>query len=94
MVDTWLRLFVEAENLDPETPPSWATQAEIREVMEIMAAFTQKERERDIYERRREYRRMIIDIQADAIAKGEARGEAHGEHKKFSRLQRSSRHAA
>ena len=42
----------------------------------------------------REYRRMIIDIQADAIAKGEARGEAHGEHKKFSRLQRSSRHAA
>jgi predicted transposase/invertase (TIGR01784 family) len=75
-LDRWLYLITESQRIDPQSPPEPLSRAEYEEAIEIMAVFTKKELERDRYQARLEFQRMMNDLNREAR---EARGKGFSE---------------
>ena len=61
----WLRFFKEGEQLNDSALPDWMDTQEMKQAMNTLSLFSEKEREYDRYQARQEYLRVQQAIQED-----------------------------
>jgi predicted transposase/invertase (TIGR01784 family) len=85
----WLYLLSMSQEIDTEAIPGFLRIPAIREAIDIMGAFTKREAERDLYERRLEYQRSESCIRREDYYKGLLVGKAEGELRKAREMARA-----
>ena len=68
----WLKFFKDGEQLDDSALPDWMTTQEMKQAMNTLSLFSEKERQYDRYQARQEYLREQRSIQLDLEQAGRA----------------------
>ena len=61
--ERWLKFFIEGEQLDNERLPEWMDTEEMRQAMNTLRQFSEKERDYHVYQARQNYLRQQRSIQ-------------------------------
>jgi predicted transposase/invertase (TIGR01784 family) len=61
--ERWLKFFIEGDRLDPDHLPDWMHTAEMRQAMDTLKAFSEKERAYHQYQARQNYLRQQQSIE-------------------------------
>ena len=69
----WLRFFKDGEDLDGTTVPDWMTTTEMRQAMETLRRFSEKDRDYHEYQGRQNFIRQQQSIQSELDAEREGR---------------------
>jgi Asp-tRNA(Asn)/Glu-tRNA(Gln) amidotransferase C subunit len=62
-LERWLKFFIEGERLDDERLPDWMDTEEMRQAMNTLRQFSEKERDYHVYQARQNYLRQQRSIQ-------------------------------
>ena len=68
----WLKFFKDGEQLNDSALPDWMTTQEMKQAMNTLSLFSEKERQYDRYQARQEYLREQRSIQLDLEQAGRA----------------------
>lgn len=75
----WLRFFKDGDQLDEQTLPEWMGTSEMRQAMETLKQFSEKDRDYHEYQARQNFLRQQRSIQAELEAERKGRQEALAE---------------
>ena len=89
-LDRWIRFFLEGETLDDEALPDYLDTPEMRQAMETLRQFAERERDQHIYQKRLEYmyqqRATARELKSLKIALERERREKERERREKERL--------
>ena len=77
--DRWVRFFKDGAKLDPDHLPSWMDTPEMRQAMNTLNTFSEKEHAYHVYQARLEYQRVQRAMQQDVEERTRALEQARGE---------------
>lgn len=80
-LERWLKFFIEGERLDDERLPDWMETEEMRQAMNTLRQFSEKERDYHAYQARQNYLRQQRSIQRhlETLSAGIERAQAEKE---------------